>query len=250
MTATLRRWAVLALALGPGGCFFSCNHQLDPKQQCVGVGASGHKPPSSSKPFVWIGTNDSQGHYRPITPNELLPLQHGGQGLTHVWGAAQLYAPDASGDYTFVFQLVDDHGSVAAEQETIGSACGNDLLELSNVTVIFNDYTNSTSSSSSTGSSGGGGSGSASSTSTGFTTSSSSTTSGTSSASSTSSGASTSSASSTGSGSDNCYSYSGQGGAALRSMCTISGVLMVDASPAAGGAKVHAEVPVQWYRQN
>jgi hypothetical protein len=33
-------------------------------------------------------------------------------------------------------------------------------------------------------------------------------------------------------------------------MCTVSGVLMVDASPAGGGAKIHAEVPVQWWLQH
>ena len=140
LAACARRLAVAVLVfwvfIGVVGCF-PFGPSTGSQHQCVDVGTNGHKPPSSTKPFIWIGTDDANGNYRPITPNETLAVQHGPQGGEHVWGAAHLYAAGSSDQWTLTFQIKGTDGSQIAAYEDILDACDTDLAETRRVTVRF-----------------------------------------------------------------------------------------------------------------
>lgn len=137
LTAHLLACMVLGLfntgvTCGPGG------DSLPPTSiTCTPEGAVDvEPPPDPAQAFLWVGTTDDSGGYRPVQPKETLSSVSGPQGGSHVWGAARLYAPDDA-VWTVSFALRGDDGSVLGSVTVAADSCAGGVVELSYVTVFL-----------------------------------------------------------------------------------------------------------------
>jgi hypothetical protein len=107
-----------------------------PSVECRDAAAIQAEPSDPTKPFVWLGTTDDSGAFREITPNQSLPVVHGVQGGTHVWGAARLYTLDG-GNWTLRFALTDAAGAELGRSKQVVEACAGEVIEMTNVPVFL-----------------------------------------------------------------------------------------------------------------